>query len=247
MLSEFLFKFLGRVGPVDRLGRLVVVSDVVAERRFQSGRTDKVIGLQVFALKDAEPDFDLIEPGGIWRQPKDLEVEPSATGDFLLAQPAFELFGRVGGAVVQDEEHRLHFAPQGFRNDVLLDKRLEIDKAFARPAGAVDLAIGDGESGKQMAGAAPLIARFVQQWLAWASRARRLLALACLDRGFLVEADQPGPGLQERSRLSIRFQHGARSLQERGRIMDMLPGMIAPGTNAFGFEPAPHGAGRDAW
>ncbi len=67
MLTEFVFKFLDRIGPVDRLGRLVVVSDVVAERRFQSGRTDKVIGLQVFALKYAEPDFDLIQPGGIGR------------------------------------------------------------------------------------------------------------------------------------------------------------------------------------
>ena len=36
MLTEFVFKFLDRIGPVDRLGRLVVVSDVVAERRVLS-------------------------------------------------------------------------------------------------------------------------------------------------------------------------------------------------------------------
>ena len=74
MLTEFVCKFLDGIGPVDRLGRLVVVCDVVAERRFQSGRTHKMIGLQVFALKHTEPDFDLIQPGGIRRQPEDLKV-----------------------------------------------------------------------------------------------------------------------------------------------------------------------------
>jgi hypothetical protein len=65
MFSEFLLKLLNRVGPVDGLGHLVVISDVFTERSFQSSGTEKVIGLQVFALQQAEPDFDLIEPRSI--------------------------------------------------------------------------------------------------------------------------------------------------------------------------------------
>jgi len=80
---------------------------------------------------------------------------------------------------------QLHLAPQGFGNDLLLYKGLEIDKAFARPAGAVDLAIGDGESGKQMADPTTMIASFVQHRLAWACWARRLFPFSCLDGGFL--------------------------------------------------------------
>lgn len=60
MCSEFLLKLLNRVGPVDWLGCLVVIGDVFTERSFQSSSVEKVIGLQMFALQQAEPDFDLI-------------------------------------------------------------------------------------------------------------------------------------------------------------------------------------------
>lgn len=36
-------------------------------------------------------------------------------------------------------------------------------------------------------------------------------------------------------------------LQERHRIMDVLPAVIPPGAQPFCFEPAPHHARRDVW
>src|SRR5438552_16417815 len=95
-------------------------------------------------------------------QPEELKVQPPITCLLLLTQPAFQLFGGMGSAIIEDEGHRLHLTAQGLGNDLLMHKGLEIDKAFARPAGSVDLAIGDRESRKQMAGATTLIARFVQ-------------------------------------------------------------------------------------
>ena len=68
MLSEFLFEFLDFVGQVDLFGSLIVISDVLVERAFESTSAEKVIGLQVFALKHTEPDFELIQPRGIGRQ-----------------------------------------------------------------------------------------------------------------------------------------------------------------------------------
>src|SRR6266404_1188741 len=106
MFSEFLFEFLDRVGPVDRFGSLVVIRDVLAERAFESTGAEKVIGLQVFALQHTEPDFELIEPGGIGRQPEHLKVQLLVTGTFLLTEPAFQLFGGVRGAVVLSISNR---------------------------------------------------------------------------------------------------------------------------------------------
>jgi len=245
MLSEFLFELLTGVGPVDGFGGLVVIGDVVGESGFERGRRAEVVGLQAFALQQTEPDFDLIQPGGVGWQPEELKVQLPVTRLFLLPQPVFQLFGRMGGAIIQDHDHGLHLPTQRFGNDLLLHKSLEIDKAFALATGAVDLPIGDGEPGKQMAGAAPLIARFVQHRLAWTRWTRRPFALTGLDGGFLIEADQPGTCLQKRTRLGIGVQHRACPLQERDRIMDMLPGVITPGTQAFGFEPATHRTGRD--
>src|SRR5260370_26090594 len=101
----------------------------------------------------------------------ELEVQSKIADTFLFSEPAFQLFGRVGGAIVQNEDHRVNLASQCFRNDDLLDKSLEIDKTLALLTGSVDFAIGNGESGKQVACAATMIARFVSHgpvWTCWA-------------------------------------------------------------------------------
>src|SRR5579884_17569 len=200
----------------------------------------------MFALQQAEPDFELIEPGGIGRQPEHLKVQAPFADLFLLLQPAFKLFRSMGGSIIENEDDVLHLPTQSFRNDLLLHKSLEVDKAFALTTGGVDLAVSDRQSGKQMAKAVALIASFVQLRLAWLRRTRGLLALTSLNGGFFIQTDQPRlVGLQGR-RLSISLKHGTSPLQKGFGIMDMLPTMVAPGTNAFGFEPAPHGAGRDS-
>src|SRR5713226_6083405 len=71
-------------------------------------------------------------------------------------------------------------------------------------AGPVDLAIRHRKSGKQMACTTTMIASFVEHRLAWACWARKLLPFSCLDRGFLIETDQPGACSQERSRPGHR-------------------------------------------
>ncbi len=246
MRSEFLLKLLNRIGPVDRFGRLVVISDVLIKRSLQSISTGKVIGLQMFTLQQTEPDFNLIEPGSIGRQPMHLEVQVRGTLAFLFAEPVFQLLRGMRGSIIKNEDHRMHLTAQRFGNDVLLHKGLEIDEALALSARSVDLAIGDGESCKQMSGSTTMIACFMQQRLAWTSGARRVFALPCLNGGFLIETDQPGAFVQECLCLAIGVQDRTGSLQEGDGIMDMLPGMIAPGAKAFGFEPAADRTCREA-
>ena len=122
----------------------------------------------------------------------DLEMQSEIADAFLLAKPAFQLFGRVGGSIVQNEDDRVNLASKCFRNDDLLDKGLKIDKTLALMAGSVDLAIGDGESGKQVACATTMVARFVQSRFASLCRSGRLLALTRLNGGFFIDTDEPG-------------------------------------------------------
>lgn len=64
MISEFVFKLLDGISPLDRFGSLIVIGDELVERAFEILGAEKVIGLQVFALQHTEPNFDLIEKGG---------------------------------------------------------------------------------------------------------------------------------------------------------------------------------------
>ena len=134
-----------------------------------------------------------------------LKMKPTFTRLFLLRQPAFELLGCMSGSIVQDEGHGLDLSVESFRNDRLLRKGLEVDKAFVAARGPVDFAIGHRESSEEMACAAPMIARFVQQRFAWAGRVWRLFPFACLDGGFIIQTDQPDSCTQEGLRLGVSF------------------------------------------
>ena len=135
-------------------------------------------------------------------------MQSPVTGNFLLAEPACELLGGVRRSIIEDEGHRVDAPSQCFGNDLLLHEGLEIDKAFALAAGAVDLAISHGEPGKQVPCATTLIACFVQHGLARMGWTRRLLTLAGLNGGFLIQTEQPTACSQERSRLRIGLEHG---------------------------------------
>src|SRR2546427_10449103 len=88
-------------------------------------------------------------------------------------QPAFQLLGSVRGPIVENEVNRPHATLECLRDDDLLHKGLEIGKRFARTAGAVDLAISDTQTGKQVSGSPSLVAGLLQWGRAALSRARR--------------------------------------------------------------------------
>lgn len=134
-------------------------------------------------------------------------MQSPITGSFLLTEPAFELLGGMRRSIIEDEGHPVDTPSQCFGNDLLLHEGLEIDKAFALATGAIHLAVGHREPGKQMSCAATLITCFTQHRLASLCWARWLLTLTGLNRGFLVEADEPGACTQERSCLGIGLEH----------------------------------------
>src|SRR5439155_3251421 len=69
---ELAFQFFNRVGPLEWFGGLVVVGNEVQDGLLKLIKATEMVGLEEFALQQTEPNFDLIEPGGIGRQPIEL-------------------------------------------------------------------------------------------------------------------------------------------------------------------------------
>src|SRR5438105_15906918 len=90
-----------------------------------------------------------------------------------------------------------------------------------------------------------MVARRLVQNMLWQSWARSLFALTGLDRRFLISADHPGAIFQQDMGLFIELQHGASTLQKRFRVLDVLPGMEAPGADLLRSEPPSNRSGRN--
>jgi hypothetical protein len=121
---------------------------------------------------------------------------------------------------------------------------LDIDNTRAAATGSGDLLIGNGEASIHMACVATMGARFVHSRLVFSYWTRRLLTLAGVHAGVLIQADQSGVLAQKSVGLTRRLHDRASSRHERGRIRDVVPDVGAPGAKPFGFEPATHCAHR---
>lgn len=64
-------------------------------------------GLEKFALQHTEPDLDLIQPGGVSGQPVQLHHQLSLRCPRQFLNPLWELLGRVGRTIIQDQSNRL--------------------------------------------------------------------------------------------------------------------------------------------
>ncbi len=75
MRSKFVLQLLNRVRPCEGLSCLIVASDEVEDRLLQLIEAAKMVGLEELALQKTEPDLNVIEPGGIFREPIELHGE----------------------------------------------------------------------------------------------------------------------------------------------------------------------------
>src|SRR6266496_5249383 len=75
---------------------------------------------------------------------------------------------------------------------------------------------------------------------------RSLLGLTSLNRGFLIRTDHPDPLFEQGSSVFIQAQDWASPLQEGFGILNMLPGVEAPGADLLSSEPAPNRSRRNS-
>ncbi len=117
MRSELAFELLNRIGPLEGLGGLIVVNDEVEHGLLKLIKAGKMVRLQEFALEQAQPDFDLVQPGGIGRQPIELYRQFFIRPRRQFLNKAGELLGSVGRTIIEDQRNCLRPTMVGFGND----------------------------------------------------------------------------------------------------------------------------------
>ncbi len=134
-----------------------MVGDEIENRLLQGAGAEKMVWLKEFALQKTKPNLNLIQPGGVDRQPGDLDAQLVLQSESLFLKPTGQLFRRVRGSIVQDQDHGLDLASQRFRNDNLLQERTKVDEALPGDALSIDQAISNRESCHQMPHAATMV------------------------------------------------------------------------------------------
>lgn len=102
---ELVFQLLSCVGPRERLGGLVLSGHEVENGVFKLFEASEMVGLQELALENTKPDFNLIQPGSIDRQPIELHRQLSMRFRRQFGGPTWELLGCMGGTIIKDESY----------------------------------------------------------------------------------------------------------------------------------------------
>ncbi len=70
-----------------------------------------------------------------------------------------------------------------------------------------------------------------------------LLCFPCLDAGFFIRTNDPDTLFEQDGGVFIQLQHGTSTIEKLLRLLDVLPGMKAPGADLLCLEPAANGTG----
>lgn len=205
--------------------------DALVERR----KSGEMIGREDLALKDAEPQLDLIEPRGVLGQPGDLYREGPVVLTLLLGEPALQPFRCMGRAMVQNQAHLAHLAPLRLRHHGAQQECLKVHEALACLALAIDQAVGHAQRGKQLSRTLAIVASGDMLGLTGLHRPGSVQTLARLDRGLLIEAHHPDAGAQPLRRMLVEPEHGPGALQKL-RVLRALPQVIGPWLEPFGVQ-----------
>ena len=116
MRSELTFELLNGVGPLEGLGSLVIAGNEVEDDLLKLIKAEKMVRLQEFALEQAKPDFDLVQPGGIGREPRELYRQFSIRCRFKFLNIARQLLGGVGRTITLAQRDGLYSTSLGFGN-----------------------------------------------------------------------------------------------------------------------------------
>ena len=229
----------GGVTPFNRLGFQIALSEVVHHPDFQFMDIGEVTRGQHLALQRREDDLDLIQPGGIDRQPVDADLE----WKFQRPDPAPDLLGGMGGAVVQDQvQHPDAFCPQALEDHP--EEHLELHEPLPGEAANHRLSGVDEQPGKQMQHSLAHISGSV------AHRRARLGGIdptgshQGLYAGLLIRADDDLSPLSQSFGSLIQVQNN-RGLSEELRVGRLLPGVPLPGLDLLLPQPSSNGGGRN--
>lgn len=233
-------KHRGSIAPFDRFGMEIALSKIVHDPILQILCIHEVPWRENLALKRREDDLDLIQPGGIDWQPVDADLE----GQLQRPNPATDLLGRMGGAIVQDQmQNSDALGPKALEDH--LEERLEFHESFSPQATGHRLAGVDQQPGEQIQHALAHVTSSVAHRFSRTGRIDPAGSGQGLDTGLLIRADEDLSPSGKGSRPLVKIQHH-RGLLEELRVRRLLPGVALPGFDPLLPKPFPDGGGGNA-
>ena len=239
-MREFGFELFDGVRPSHRFGIPISFFEVAHEDSLDFISVLEIVRRQDVALHMRKDNLDLIQPGRMDRQPVDLDPERQVQA----FDPFFDLFGRMRGAVVENQMQDADLlAPETAEEH--LEEGLEITEALSIETTRQSFAAIDQQRREQLDRSLALIAIADQGRASRTRRSGAAYSLASLKGGLFIGAhDDMTDGRQLLSPF-VEPQDGNGLFQKLG-IGRFLPASELPGFDVFSAQPAPNGGGRDA-
>lgn len=204
-------------------------------------RVLKIVRREHVALHMRKNDLNLIQPGGVDRQPVNLDPEWQAEA----LDPLFDLLGRMGRAVIQDQMQNSDLlAPEAAEEH--LEEGLEFfAESFSIKAAGQGFTRMNQKRGEQLDGPFALVAVAHQTGTSGSRGTSAAGGLAGLDGCLFIRADHDvsvgrqllGPFVKPQDRDGLFKEPG---------ISRFLPASELPRLDVIGAQPATNGGGRDA-
>lgn len=226
-------KVLASKGPAKGSGDLFVVLLKGQDTLLKFRPRGEIVWGEDLALNNGEVDLDLIQPAGVhWSVEGD-------QGRPLVLKATDALGAAMGGAIIYDPENTpsgaVGFLTHHLRHQPIKGSDAILGFATAEEFGVVDVPSRDVDQS-----APALVLMLDIGGATGADRQRGVLALADLDAGFLVRADNEVPFRQGGAvpKPLVKIENGAGFLQKL-RVAGKYPTPIAPRTNGILAQPAP--------
>ncbi len=223
------------IAPSNGLGTLVAVGQVACDRVFHFINAVEMSWAQDLPLQWRENDLDLIQPGGVFRQPVDANnVRKLQTGD-----PCLDLFRSMSRSIVENQvQDGDLFGPKTREEHV--QKVLEVDETLPVEETGDSLSCVDQEPREEIRNSQPLVATTSLQSLARPGSDNAARDPQRLNAGFLVRTDNDFPSASQFLGLFVEIEHD-RCLFEKERIGWFLPRPMLPRFYLLLTKPLPDG------
>ena len=190
---------------MNRSGGAIAFREERQDATLDMVRAGKVIRHQHLPLQHTEHDLDLVEPGGVHRQPMDADLEAQPERE----DPGGQLLRSVSRTVILDQmEHANPLAPQAGEQHP--QEGLEFSESLPLKTPRQRLPAVHQQAGEQLHGPFPLIPVADMYSMAGRGGGRAAGSLSSLDRCLLVRADDDVAFPAQLLRSLVQVENGDR-------------------------------------
>lgn len=195
----------------------------------------EISGRKEFSLKRREYDFRLVQPGSVDGQPVNFDFE----WKIEAFNPAFDLLGSMGRAVIQNQMKNFNsFRPETTKDHQ--EEPLEINETLALQKADHRFPVMNQKRGEEIGNPLPQIPGADPKAVSAACRRNAAGVSQSLNAGFLISADNRLSALGQLLGPLVEIQNNGGSLQKSG-VSRFLPGLMLPGFDFLLAKPFSYG------